>query len=140
MNLETMMNSVSLTECKKEIEKQFASVAKHDNKMKRAVLLCLFGEVIISEIAKEDPDMFIEDMFIEELREYLNKIISEENTENYRKLMSHVKENEEIVRNIDNISDNLREISSKVAGLMADFDNQLTEVIRTRDKLSVVKF
>ena len=89
MNLETMMNSVSLTECKKEIEKQFASVAKHDNKMKRAVLLCLFGEVIISEIAKEDPDMFIE-----ELREHLNKIISEENTENYRKLMLHVKENE----------------------------------------------
>ena len=126
MNLETMMNSVSLTECKKEIEKQFASVAKHDNKMKRAVLLCLFGEVIISEIAKEDPDMFIE-----ELREHLNKIISEENTENYRKLMLHVKENEEIVRNIDTISDNLREISSKVTGLMADFDNQLTEVIRT---------
>ncbi len=134
MNLETMMNSVSLTECKKEIEKQFASVAKHDNKMKRAVLLCLFGEVIISEIAKEDPDMFIE-----ELREHLNKIISEENTENYRKLMLHVKENEEIVRNIDTISDNLREISSKVTGLMADFDNQLTEVIRTRDKLSVGK-
>lgn len=134
MNLETMMNSVSLTECKKEIEKQFASVAKHDNKMKRAVLLCLFGEVIISEIAKEDPDMFIE-----ELREYLNKIISEENTENYRKLMLHVKANEEIVRNIDTISDNLRDISSKVAGLMADFDNQLTEVIRTRDKLSVGK-
>ena len=102
--------------------------------MKRAVLLCLFGEVIISEIAKEDPDMFIE-----ELREYLNKIISEENTENYRKLMLHVKENEEIVRNIDTISDNLRDISSKVAGLMADFDNQLTEVIRTRDKLSVGK-
>lgn len=134
MNLETMMNSVSLTECKKEIEKQFASVVKHDNKMKRAVLLCLFGEVIISEIAKEDPDMFIE-----ELREHLNKIISEENTENYRKLMLHVKENEEIVRNIDTISDNLREISSKVTGLMADFDNQLTEVIRTRDKLSVGK-
>ena len=134
MNLETMMNSVSLTECKKEIEKQFASVAKHDNKMKRAVLLCLFGEVIISEIAKENPDMFIE-----ELREHLNKIISEENTENYRKLMLHVKENEEIVRNIDTISDNLREISSKVTGLMADFDNQLTEVIRTRDKLSVGK-
>lgn len=134
MNLETMMNSVSLTECKKEIEKQFASVANHDNKMKRAVLLCLFGEVIISEIAKEDSDMFIE-----ELREYLNKIISEENTENYRKLMLHVKENEEIVRNIDTISDNLREISSKVAGLMVDFDNQLTEVIRTRDKLSVGK-
>lgn len=134
MNLETMMNSISLTECKKEIEKQFASVAKHDNKMKRAVLLCLFGEVIISEIAKEDPDMFIE-----ELREYLNKIISEENTENYRKLMLHVKENEEIVRNIDTISDNLRDISSKVAGLMADFDNQLSEVIRTRDKLSVGK-
>lgn len=134
IDLEQMMNSVSLTECKKEIEKQFASVAKHDNKMKRAVLLCLFGEVIISEIAKEDPDMFIE-----ELREYLNKIISEENTENYRKLMLHVKENEEIVRNIDTISDNLRDISSKVAGLMADFDNQLTEVIRTRDKLSVGK-
>lgn len=134
IDLEQMMNSVSLTECKKEIEKQFASVAKHDNKMKRAVLLCLFGEVIISEIAKEDPDMFIE-----ELREYLNKIISEENTKNYKKLMLHVKENEEIVRNIDNISDNLREISSKVAGLMADFDNQLTEVIRTRDKLSVGK-
>lgn len=134
IDLEQMINSVSLMECKKEIEKQFASVAKHDNKMKRAVLLCLFGEVIISEIAKEDPDMFIE-----ELREYLNKIISEENTENYRKLMLHVKENEEIVRNIDNISDNLREISSKVAGLMADFDNQLTEVIRTRDKLSVGK-
>lgn len=129
-----MMNSVSLTECKKEIENQFASVAKHDNKMKRAVLLCLFGEVIIKEIAKEDPDMFIE-----ELREYLNKIISEENTENYRKLMLHVKENEEIVRNIDTISDNLRDISSKVAGLMADFDNQLTEVIQTRDKLSVGK-
>ncbi|MBM6883995.1 hypothetical protein [Bacteroides caecigallinarum] len=134
IDLEQMMNSVSLTECKKEIEKQFASVAKHDNKMKRAVLLCLFGEVIISEIAKEDPDMFIE-----ELREYLNKIISEENTENYRKLMLHVKENEEIVRNIDTISDNLRDISSKVAGLMADFDNQLTEIIRTRDKLSVGK-
>lgn len=134
IDLEQMMNSVSLTECKKEIEKQFASVAKHDNKMKRAVLLCLFGEVIISEIAKEDPDMFIE-----ELREYLNKIISEENTENYRRLMLHVKENEEIVRNIDTISDNLRDISSKVAGLMADFDNQLTEVIRTRDKLSVGK-
>lgn len=134
MNLETMMNSISLTECKKEIEKQFASVANHDNKMKRAVLLCLFGEVIISEIVKEDSDMFIE-----ELREYLNKIISEENTENYRKLMLHVKENEEIIRNIDTISDNLREISSKVAGLMADFDNQLTEVIRTRDKLSVGK-
>lgn len=134
MNLETMMNSVSLTECKKEIKNQFASVAKHDNKMKRAVLLCLFGEVIIREIAKEDPDIFIE-----ELREYLNKIISDENTENYRKLMLHVKENEEIVRNIDTISDNLRDISSKVAGLMADFDNQLTEVIRTRDKLSVGK-
>lgn len=134
IDLEQMMNSVSLTECKKEIEKQFASVAKHDNKMKRAVLLCLFGEVIISEIAKEDPDMFIE-----ELREYLNKIISEENTENYRRLMLHVKENEEIVRNIDTISDNLRDISSKVAGLMADFDNQLTEVIQTRDKLSVGK-
>lgn len=134
MDLEQMVDSVPLTECKKEIEKQFASIAKHNNRMKRAVLLCFLGEIVIGEITKEDPDRFIE-----ELREYLNKIIADDNTENYRKLKLHVKENDEIVRNIDTISEKLRDISSKVTSLMADYDNQLAEVVRTRDKLSVGK-
>lgn len=133
INLNQMMDSATLMECQKEIEQQFASIAIHDNRMKRAVLLCLLGEAVLDEIAKEDPDKFID-----ELKAYLDKIANG-NTENGKQLMAHVKENSEIVKNIDTISDELREISTKVNMLMADYDNRLAEVIRTRDNLSVSK-
>lgn len=132
-DLKQMMDSVTLVDCQKEIEQQLGSIATHDNRMKRAVLLCFWGEAILNEIAKEDPDRFID-----ELKVYLSKI-TEENSEKGKRLMSHVKENGEIVKNIDTISDELREISSKVNSLMKDYDNRLTEIIKTRDNLPVCK-
>lgn len=132
-DLKQMMDSVTLTECQKEIEQQLASIGTHGNSMKRAVLLCILGEAVLEGIAKEDPDKFID-----ELKAYLDKIANG-NTENGKRLMAHVKENGEIVKNIDTISDELREISTKVKGLMAEYDNRLAEVIRTRDNLSVGK-
>ena len=53
--------------------------------------------------------------------------------------MAHVKENGEILKHIDTISNELREISEKVNLLMTDYDNRLTEVIKTRDNLPVCK-
>lgn len=133
MDLKQMMDTLTLMECQKEIEQQFASIAIHDNRMKRAVLLCFWGEAILNEIAKENPDGFID-----ELKAYLSKII-DENSEKSKRLMAHVKENGEIVKNIDTISDELREISAKVNSLMKDYDNRLTEIIKTRDNLPVCK-
>lgn len=132
-DLKQMMDSVTLMECQKEIEQQLNSIAKHDNRMKRAVLLCFLGEAVLKEIAKENPEQFID-----ELNAYLGKIV-DGNSENSKRLMAHVKENAEIVKNIDTISDELREISTKVNALMADYDNQLTEIIRFRDNQPVCK-
>lgn len=128
-----MMDSIALIDCQKEIEQQLSSIATHDNRMKRAVLLCFLGEAILNEIAKENTDKFID-----ELKAYLTKI-TDDNSENGKRLMSHVKENGEIVKNIDIISDELREISAKVNSLMTDYDNRLTEIIKTRDNLPVCK-
>lgn len=132
-DLKQMLDSVTLKDCQKEIEGQLNSIAIHDNRMKRAVLLCFWGESILNEIAKENPDGFID-----ELKAYLSKII-DENSEKSKRLMAHVKENGEIVKNIDTISDELREISAKVNSLMKDYDNRLTEIIKTRDNLPVCK-
>lgn len=132
-DLKQMMDSISLIECQKEIEQQLASIDKHGNSMKRAVLLCFLGEAVLERIVKEDSDKFID-----ELKAYLDDIVKG-NSENGKRLMAHVKENGEIVKNIDAISDELHEISTKVKGLMADYDNRLAEVIRTRDNLSVGK-
>lgn len=128
-----MMDSIALVDCQKEIEQQLGSIVTHNNRMKRAVLLCFWGEAILNEIAKENPDGFID-----ELKAYLCKI-TDENSEKGKRLMSHVKENGEIVKNIDTISDELREISEKVNSLMADYDNRLREIIKTRDNLPVYK-
>lgn len=133
MDIKQMIDSVPLIECKKEIDNLFASVANHENRMKRAVLLCFFGEAVLGEIAKEDSDRFVN-----ELRDFLNKIANE-NTENGKRLMAHIRENGEIIKNIDTISDELRDISTQMTGLMTDYDNRLAEVIRTRDKLSIGK-
>lgn len=132
-DLKQMLDSVTLKDCQKEIERQLNSIAIHDNRMKRAVLLCFWGEAILNEIAKENPDGFID-----ELKAYLSKII-DENSEKSKRLMAHVKENGEIVKNIDTISDELREINAKVNSLMKDYDNRLTEIIKTRDNLPVCK-
>lgn len=133
IDLKQMMDSVTLVDCQKEIEQQLNSIATHDNRMKRAVLLCFWSEAILNEIAKENPDRFVD-----ELKAYLSKI-ADENSENAKHLMSHVKENGEIVKNIDTISDELREIGAKVNSLMTDYDNRLTEIIKTRDNLPVCK-
>ena len=53
--------------------------------------------------------------------------------------MVHVKENGDIVKNIDTISDELSELSEKVNSLMSEYDNRLTEIIKTRDNLPVCK-
>lgn len=128
-----MMDSVALVDCQKEIEQQLGSIATHDNRMKRVVLLCFLGEAILKEIAKENPDRFID-----ELKAYLSKI-ADENLEKGKQLMVHVKENGDIVKNIDTISDELREISANVNSLITDYDNKLREIIKTRDNLPVCK-
>ena len=132
-DLKQMMDSVTLVECQKVIEQQLNSIAKHDNRMKRAVLLCFLGEAVLKEIAKENPEQFVD-----ELNAYLGKIV-DVNTENCKSLMAHVKENEEIVKNIDTISDELREISANVNSLITDYDNKLREIIKTRDNLPVCR-
>lgn len=134
VDLETMINSIPLSECEKEIVKQFASIADHENRMKRVVLLCFFGEIVMNELAKEDLDKFIEG-----LSKYINKIITGNNTEKIKQLKVHIKENNEIFNNIDAASGELKDISSKVESLMADYDRQLAEIIESRDKLPISK-
>lgn len=132
-DLKQMIDSVGLTECRKEIECQLASIASHDNHMKRVVLLCLLGDAVLGEIAKENPDSFFA-----ELKAYLTKIVND-NTENSKRLMAHIKENDEIVKNIDVVSDELRHISTSINVLMADYDNRLSEIVRARDDEPISK-
>ena len=134
INLKQMIDSIPLVDCQKEIEQQFPSNATHNNYMKRAVLLCFLGEAVLNEISKENTDKFID-----ELKTYLDEIVNTGNSENNKGLMAHVKENGEILKHIDTISNELREISEKVNLLMTDYDNRLTEVIKTRDNLPVCK-
>lgn len=132
-DLKEMIDFVGLKECRKEIEYQLASITNHDNRMKRVVLLCMLGEAVLGEIAKENPDKFIA-----ELKAYLTKIVND-NTENSKRLMAHIKENGEIVKNIDVVSDELRQISTSINALMADYDNRLSEIVRARDDEPVSK-
>lgn len=132
-DLKQMIDSVGLTECRKEIEYQLASIASHDNHMKRVVLLCLLGEAVLGEIAKENPDIFFA-----ELKAYLTKIVND-NTENSKRLMAHINENDEIVKNIDVVSDELRQLSTSINALIADYDNRLSEIVRARDDEPVSK-
>lgn len=133
IDLKQMMDSVLLAECKKEIDKQVASIASHDNRMKRAVLLCFLGEAVLGEIAKEAPEIFIG-----ELEDYLNKVVRN-NKEQYELLINHVKENGNVIKSIDSISDELRELADKAKSLLSEYDTRLAEVIRTRDNLPVCK-
>lgn len=133
IDLKQMMDSVLLAECKKEIEDQLASIASHDNSMKRAVLLCFLGEAVLGEIAKENPERFID-----ELGDYLNKV-AKDNKEQFDLLNAHVKENGSIVENIDGISEELRELATKAQSLLNEYDSRLADVIRARDSLPVCK-
>lgn len=133
IDLKQMMDSVLLTECKKEIEEQLASIASHDNYMKRAVLLCFLGEAVLGEIAKENPERFIK-----ELGDYLNKV-AKDNKEQFDLLNAHVKENGSVIKNIDCISEELRELASKAKSLLSEYDTRLAEVLRARDNLPVCK-
>ena len=132
-DLKQMIDSVGLTECQKEIKRQMSSISAHSNRMKRAVLLCLIDEAIQSELAKEAPDKFID-----ELKALLDKIANE-NTENAKRLMAHVKENNEIVKHIDTICEKSREIKAKADDLMEEYDRCLADIIKTRDNLPICK-
>lgn len=132
-DLKQMIDSVGLTECQKEIERQMSSISTHGNRMKRVVLLCLLGKSIHGELAKEDPDKFID-----ELSAFLDKIANE-NTENGKRLMAHVKENGEILKHIDAIPGKLQEIKAKADDLMEEYDRCLADVIKTRDNLPICK-
>lgn len=133
IDLKQMMDSVLLKDCKKEIERQLASIAGHDNHMKRAVLLCFLGEAVLGEIAKENPERFIQ-----ELKDYLDKAATE-NKEAFDLLNAHVKENGDIVQNIDSITDELHDLAERTRALLAEYDSKLAEVIRKRDGLPVGK-
>ena len=70
--------------------------------------------------------------------DYLNKV-AKDNKEQFDLLNAHVKENGSVIKNIDCISEELRELASKVKSLLSEYDTRLAEVLRARDNLPVCK-
>jgi hypothetical protein len=130
-DLKEMMDSVSLDKCRSELKQQFHDIAKHDNKMKRAVLLCFIGEIVMEEISHENQNEFID-----ELKAYCTKVkdefLSEKNI-----LDNHLEENYIIMNNINRCSDELKGTYNNIKTLLDDYDKRLTEVIRERDKAPI---
>jgi hypothetical protein len=129
-----MIDSVPLSECRNELRQQFYDIANHTNRMKRAVLLCFIGEAVMEEISRENPDAFVD-----ELNAYFEKIIAGSNSENYKSICAHVKENNEIVERIDIASNKLKDMYNNMKTLIDDYDAFLAEEIKIRDNLPVGK-
>ena len=70
--------------------------------------------------------------------DYLNKV-AKDNKEQFDLLNAHVKENGSVIKNIDSISEELRELASKAKSLLSEYDTRLAEVLRARDNLPVCK-
>jgi hypothetical protein len=129
-----MMDSLPLAECRNELKLQFSDISNHNNRMKRAVLLCFIGEMAMAEILRENPDEFVV-----ELSTYLNKIISESNSENYKNICTHVKENNEIIERIEHVSNKLKDMYNNMKTLIDSYDTCLTEEIKMRDDFPIGK-
>lgn len=128
-----MMDSVPLAECEKEFERQLESISGHDNRMKRAVLLCLLVGKVLAEIEKEDAGAFVR-----ELEERLT-VLQQEHQSRRLSLLEHVTENASVLKHLDVLPDELQELSAQVSRLLDKYDGILGNVVRERDELPLGK-
>lgn len=128
-----MMDSVPLAECLKEFERQLESISGHDNRMKRAVLLCLLAGKVLAEIEKEDAGAFVR-----ELEERLT-VLQQEHQSRRLSLLEHVTENASVLKHLDVLPDELQELSAQVSRLLDKYDGILGNIVRERDELPLGK-
>lgn len=135
-DLITFMDSMSLSECKREIDNQFEGIAHHKNIMKLAVLSSFIMTGAMSIIKDVDPHRFLES-----LKEELEKEVKEADSLNASQVsyMEHLEKNQELITNFESRRQEIYKISEDLEILLKKYDKKLQEIAADHCKKSIAE-
>lgn len=135
-DLKTLIDSVSLTKCKREIDAQFESISQHPNVIKLAVLASFILGDAMSVIKDINTNRFLESLKAE-----LEKEVKEAENLKYAQgiYMEHLEKNQELITNFESRRNELKAISEELSRLLTNYDNLLRDMAIERCNKSIAE-
>lgn len=135
-DLTTLMDSMSLSDCKREIDNQFEGIAHHENIMKLAVLSSFIMNGAMTIIKDIDPHRFLES-----LKEELEKEVNEADSlaASQASYMEHLEKNQELITNFESRRQELHKISEDLEIMLKQYDKKLQEIAIDHCKKSIAE-
>ncbi|MDE5882526.1 MAG: hypothetical protein K2H60_12420 [Muribaculaceae bacterium] len=135
-DLSTMMTSMSLSDCKEEIDRQFATISEHDNEMKMAILYSFLLQGALEALEKLDSRKFLSS-----LRNELNRLVKrgEEISLSKEMYIEHFEKNRDIIVAFENSSNKVKKLNGDIETLLSDYDNLIKQLGTERCRKSIAE-
>lgn len=130
-DLQDIIETMSLADFSQEFKQQIQNVRSHPNVMKLYIMLCIMVENAFSELDKVNTGEFVEKL---QIKIDKLKAVHEKNKD---VLKAHVNENANICDRFDSYPQELDNLKSSIDNLIAEYDKRISEIIKSRDSLSV---
>lgn len=133
-DLNKMIDSLPLKECKAEIDSQFSTLSGHRNEMKTAVVASLFLNNAIDTLYKIDPLKFFDS-----LRSELQNLIARGEKWEHEGLMyrEHLNKNKDVISEFQGSEEKVAVLSAEIEKLLKDYDNILKKICLDHSRKSI---
>ncbi|MDE6121012.1 MAG: hypothetical protein K2F63_04410 [Muribaculaceae bacterium] len=135
-DINVMLSSRSLDECKEEIDRQFKSLAEHGNEMKAAITASFFLQASVETINKIDPAKFMDS-----LRDELLRLISsgEEWRQSGNMMREHLEKNKDVISAFERTEYEVSDLTRRITTLLDEYDGILRRLCLDRSKKSIAE-
>lgn len=135
-DLLSLIDKVPLSDCKREIDRQFQSISSHPNEMKLAVLASFILNGAMGIIRNTDPNKFLESLKDELEKEIREAEVLRQNQEMY---MEHLDKNRELITNFETNMSNARALENDIKTLLEKYDRILQDMATERCRKSIAE-
>ena len=123
-----MIDELQLCSIETEINKQVDSIKNHPDRLKVAIFLCMLSESGFKALSDIDTQGFVD-----ALNERLSAI-HKEYDEKLSIVISQLKEDGNVLGNLEHAETNLEEIKSKAEAAVNLFESELKKLVTANDK------
>lgn len=135
-DINSMIESMPLQDCKAEIERQFSVMTSSANEMKKAVVASFFLQSALGILSGIDHTKFL-DSLRNELQLLIDK--GEDWQHNKNMFQEHLDKNREILAAFDGAENKIAQVSSDINKLIHDYDMVLRELCVEQSRKSIAE-
>lgn len=135
-DLHTMLSSLSLQDCKKEIQTEVDNISLHTNEMKKAIIGSFLLDASLKILNSIDFQKFLLS-----LKKELSQIVDkgEEWKQKGEMLTEHLEKNREVIAAFESGKEKTAQITKEIQALLRDYDEVIRDMCLDRARKSIAE-